>query len=134
MGEEVQPPVDAGVQPTVPGESHALDVSIGGDFKQRYPLRRDKPTWTGRRLHASCADHDYIQIPGSDVRWHCLFEWDAKKGRFAVTTGPMGCVWINMEDVGPQQRRFLEDGDVVIVSGESRGPRCVRLTLVRCEG
>lgn len=124
---------DSGKQPTLPVHPYALDVSIGGSFEERHSLRRDKPTWTGRRPNESCADFDYIKIPGSLVRWHCLFEWDATAEQFRVTVGPWAAVWINAEDVGSGQRRLLNDGDVVIVSGVNRGRHCVRLTLVRCE-
>jgi hypothetical protein len=67
------------------------------------------------------------------ARWHCLFEWDPKEGRFWVTAGGAATVWLNAQRseqrLGPQERRLLNDGDVVILSG----PQYPRLTLVRCE-
>src|SRR5262249_8458500 len=96
------------------------------------PLRRDKPTWTGRSPRWACADYEYIHISESRVRWQCLFEWDVKEERFRITTGPVASVWINAEDVGGVKRRLLHEGDVVIISGVKRGPSCVGLTLVRC--
>jgi hypothetical protein len=116
-----------------PCSDYALDVSVGGSFQQRYPLRLDILTWTGRRPHQSDVDFEYIHIPGSRVRCHCLFEWDAKEEQFWVTTGGAAAVWINGEAVGSQQRRLLRENDVIIVSAESRGPDCVRLTLVRVD-
>ena len=116
-----------------PFSGYALDVSVGGSFQQRYPLRLDIPVWTGRRPHQSDVDFEYIHIPGSRVRYHCLFEWDAKEEQFWVTTGGAATVWINAEAVGWQQRRLLRENDVIIVSAESRGPDCVQLTLVRAD-
>jgi hypothetical protein len=48
-------------------------------------------------------------------------------------------VWINGEDVAPghpnlprqQRQRRIREGDVIIVSGENRGFRCMRVKLVR---
>jgi len=53
-----------------------------------------------------------------------------------VQPHPYVNVWINGDDVKPElpwnskKPRLLGEGDVIIVSGESRGPRCVRVTLV----
>jgi hypothetical protein len=80
-------PPTGGVQPALPISPYALEVSVGGSFEGRYRLRWDKPTWTGRRPHQSYDDYEYIQIPGSRIRYHCLFEWDAKGGDFGSPPG-----------------------------------------------
>jgi len=49
------------------------------------------------------------------------------------TTGGSAYVWINAEAVGPQQRRLLSDGDVIIVCRENGWTHCVRLALVTSE-
>lgn len=120
-----------------PYSPYALEVSVGGSFEGRYRLRSDKPTWIGRRPHESAGDSEYIHVPGSKFRWHCLFEWDAEAGRFGLTI--KWPVWINGEDVGPthpnlpKQPRPLNEGDVIIVSGVSYGRYCVRVALVRAK-
>jgi hypothetical protein len=114
-----------------PFADYALDVCVGGVLQQRHRLRLDIPTWTGRRPDQSYEDFEYIQIPGSRVRYHCRFEWDAKEEQFWVTTGGAAAIWINEDAVGSQQRRLLRENDVIIVSADSQGPDCVQLTLVR---
>jgi len=119
-----------------PYSPYALEVSVGGSFKRRYRLRSDKPTWIGG-VPRSRKEFEYILVPGTKARWHCMFEWDAKAGRFGLTI--RSPVWINGEDVAGNppypnlgiQPRLLNEGDVIIVSGMSRGPYCVRVTLVR---
>jgi len=81
-------PTDSDVQLGFPFSRYALEVSVGGSFEGRYRLRGDRPTWIGRRPHGSSSyqqDFEYIHVPGSHVRYHCLFEWDAQAGRFSLT-------------------------------------------------
>jgi hypothetical protein len=135
MSGDSQSSAEKGARTTFPYSPYALEVSVGGSFEGRYRLRSDKPTWIGRRPHESREDFEYLHVPGSNVRWHCLFEWDAKAGRFSLTIRKE--VWINGEDVAPphpnlpKQPRLLNEGDVIVVSGVSRGPYCVRVALVR---
>ena len=133
MKEDAQTVSEGAIQSPTPVDTHALDVSIGGVFEQRHPLRRDRPTWTGRRPTQRFEDCDYIEIPGSEVRWLCGFNWDPQEGRFWVTTGGAAYVWLNAQTreqlIGPNQQRLLIDGDVIIVSR----PHYLCLTLVRCE-
>jgi hypothetical protein len=122
--------------PGFPDSPYALEVSLGGSLVARYRLSKDKPTWIGRSPHQSSEDYEYIHVPTiKGPKYHCLFEWDANAERWGLTI--QAAVWINGEDVPsphpnlPKQPRLLSEGDVIVVSGESRGPRCVRVTLVR---
>lgn len=133
MIDDYRAPLDSGIEPIAPVSPYVLVVSVGGSMEHRYRLSCDKPTWTGRKPHDSFVDYDYLHIPGSVARYNCGFEWDTKEKRFWVITGGAGYVRINAEAVYPQQRRLLNEGDVIIVSRENGGPHCVRLALVTLE-
>jgi hypothetical protein len=135
MNGEKQSSADKGVRPAFPYSPYVLEVSVGGLFEGRYRLRSDKPTWIGRRPHESSEDFHYIHVPGTLLRFHCLFEWDGNEARLGLKV--QASVWINGENVAPdhanlpRQQRLIREGDVIIMSGENRGPRCVRVKIVR---
>jgi len=66
---------------------YSLEIFTGGLTTYRARLRMDAPTWIGRRPPQSEADFEYIQIPGSRVRYLCCFEWDHDERGFRIRTG-----------------------------------------------
>lgn len=112
---------------------YGLDLIVDGVVRQRLPLPADKPTWMGRRTHESCADFEYIHLPGSRVRFHCLFEWDTAQAQFRVTTGGAAEVRINEELVGSRQQRLIQENDVICLATETQGLERVQLILVRMD-
>ncbi len=131
MSGNSQPSIDNAAPSIPPTCPDALRVSIDGKSDRYYPLRRDKPTWIGRHPHGSFPDYNYIHLPASMLRYHCKFEWDSNSERFWVATGGRGNIWLNKEAVGCDERRPLNEYDVVIIISQTAHPYPVRLTVVR---